>query len=125
MRRLEGDQRATEYKLIGGTNTPWRRRWQHQMNQGRAQGWYRVMAGTVEQMKVRDDGMVISMVKTAQGPSEIAANFVIDCTGLEADVSEHRVLADLLEHSSAGRTRSAAWMSSAASSCAALPANPE
>src|SRR5580658_4309053 len=103
MRRLEGEQRATEYKLMGGTNTPWRRRWQQQMNQGRAQGWYRVMAGTVEQMKVRDDGMVISMVKTSQGPSEIAADFVIDCTGLEADVSEHRVLADLLEHSSAGR----------------------
>jgi hypothetical protein len=34
---------------------------------------------------------------------EIAADFVIDCTGLEADISEHRVLADLLEHSGAGR----------------------
>jgi hypothetical protein len=103
MRRLEGEQRATEYKLMGGTNTPWRRRWQRQMNQGRTEGWYRVMAGTVEQMKVRDDGMVISMVKTSQGPAEIAADFVIDCTGLEADISEHRVLNDLLEHSGAGR----------------------
>jgi hypothetical protein len=103
MRRLEGEQRATEYKLMGGTNTPWRRRWQQQMNQGRAQGWYRVMAGTVEDMKVREDGMVVSQVKTGQGPTEIAADFVIDCTGLEADVSEHRVLADLLEHSGAGR----------------------
>ena len=103
MRRLEGEQRATEYKLMGGTNTPWRRRWQQQMNQGRAEGWYRVMAGTVEEMKVRDDGMVVSMVKTGQGPGEIAADFVIDCTGLEADVSEHRVLADLLEHAGAGR----------------------
>jgi len=103
MRRLEGEQRATEYKLMGGTNTPWRRRWQRQMNQGRAEGWYRTMAGTVEQMKVRDDGMVVSMVKTGQGPGEIAADFVIDCTGLEADIAEHRVLADLLEHSGAGR----------------------
>src|ERR1700689_3095241 len=73
------------------------------MNQGRAQGWYRVMAGTVEDMKVREDGMVVSQVKTPQGVVEIAADFVIDCTGLEADVSEHRVLADLLEHSGAGR----------------------
>ena len=54
-------------------------------------------------MKVREDGMVVSQVKTAQGPVEVAADFVIDCTGLEADVSEHRVLADLLEHSGAGR----------------------
>jgi hypothetical protein len=103
MRRLEGDQRATEYKLMGGTNTPYRRRWQQQMNEGRAAGWYRVLAGTVEQMKVREDGMVISQVRTSQGVGEVAADFVIDCTGLEADVSEHRVLADLLEHSGAGR----------------------
>ena len=34
---------------------------------------------------------------------EVAADFVIDCTGLEADIAEHRVLADLLEHSGAGR----------------------
>ena len=103
MRRLEGERRATEYKLMGGTNTPYRRRWQQQMNEGRAAGWYRVLAGTVEQMKVREDGMVVSQVKTAHGPVEVAANFVIDCTGLEADVSEQRVLADLLEHSGAGR----------------------
>jgi hypothetical protein len=103
MRRLEGDRRATEYKLMGGTNTPYRRRWQQQMNDGRSGGWYRTMAGTVDHMKVREDGMVVSQVKTAQGPVEIAADFVIDCTGLEADVSEHRVLADLLEHSGAAR----------------------
>ena len=103
MRRLEGEQRAAEYKLMGGTNTPYRRRWQQQMNEGRAAGWYRVLAGTVEQMKVRKDGMVVSQVKTAQGPVEIAADFVIDCTGLEADIAEHRVLADLIEHSGAGR----------------------
>jgi hypothetical protein len=103
MRRLEGEQRAAEYKLMGGTNAPWRRRWQQQMNEGRAAGWYRVLAGTVEQMKVREDGMVVSQVKTAQGFVEIAADFVIDCTGLEADISEHRVLADLIEHSGAGR----------------------
>jgi hypothetical protein len=103
MRRLEGEQRATEYKLMGGTNTPFRRRWQQQMNEGRAAGWYRVHAGTVEQMKVREDGMVVSQVKTAQGPVEIAADFVIDCTGLEADISEHRMLADLFEHSGARR----------------------
>jgi hypothetical protein len=103
MRRLEGEERATEYKLMGGTNTPWRRRWQQQMNEGRAAGWYRVLEGTVEQMKVREDGMVVSQVKTAQGSLEVAADFVIDCTGLEADIAEHRVLADLLEHSGAGR----------------------
>jgi uncharacterized NAD(P)/FAD-binding protein YdhS len=34
---------------------------------------------------------------------ELTANAVIDCTGLEADIREHRVLADLLDHGGAGR----------------------
>jgi hypothetical protein len=103
MRKLEGKDRAKKYDLMGGTNTPWRRRWQAQMNEGRAQNFYHTLEGTVDQMKVRDDGMVVSMVKTPQGVLEIAADFVIDCTGLEADVTEHRVLADLIEHSGVGR----------------------
>jgi hypothetical protein len=99
---LEGDDRAAAYKLMGGTNTPRRRRWQQQMHDGRVHGWYRTLSGTVEQMRL-EQGMVVSQVKTVQGLLEVPADFVIDCTGLEADIGEHRVLADLLEHSGAGR----------------------
>ena len=102
MRKLEGEDRAAAYKLMGGTNTPYRRRWQAQMTEGREAGWYRTMAGTVEQMRL-DQGKIVSVVKTQAGLVEVAADFVIDCTGLEADIAEHRVLADLLEHSGAGR----------------------
>lgn len=102
MRRLEGDQRAAKYKLMGGTNTPYRRRWQAQMKEGRDAGWYRTMAGTVEEMRL-EHGKIVSCVKTANGMVEVAADFVIDCTGLEADIAEHRVLADLLAHSGTGR----------------------
>jgi hypothetical protein len=102
MRTLEGDQRAAKYKLMGGTNTPWRRRWQAQMNEGRQAGWYRTMTGTVDQMRL-DGGKIVSVVKTQAGEIAVAADFVIDCTGLEADIAEHRVLADLLQHSGVGR----------------------
>ena len=102
MRKLEGEDRAAAYKLMGGTNTPYRRRWQAQMKEGREAGWYRTMAGTVEQMRL-DQGKIVSVVKTQAGLVEVAADFVIDCTGLEADIAEHRVLADLLEHSGVGR----------------------
>ncbi len=47
--------------------------------------------------------MVVSRVATRTGTLDVAADYVIDCTGLEADIGEHRVLADLLEHSGAGR----------------------
>ncbi|HVB43849.1 MAG TPA: hypothetical protein VNF47_14260 [Streptosporangiaceae bacterium] len=102
MRKLEGEERAKAYKLMGGTNTPWRRRWQAQLKEGREAGWYRTMSGTVDQMRL-DHGQIVSMVTTPSGTAEVAADFVIDCTGLEADISEHRVLADLLGHSGVGR----------------------
>jgi hypothetical protein len=102
MRRLEGDARAKRYKEMGGTNTPWRRRWQAQMNQGRREGWYRIMQGTVDDMRIEGD-KIISAAKTPNGNLEIAADYIIDCTGLEADISEHRVLKDLLDHSGIGR----------------------
>jgi hypothetical protein len=102
MRKLEGQQRADKYKLMGGTNTPYRRSWQAQMKEGREAGWYRTMAGTVDEMRL-EHGKIVSVVSTSAGKVEVAADFVIDCTGLEADISEHRLLADLLEHSGVGR----------------------
>jgi hypothetical protein len=42
-------------------------------------------------------------INTDQGPQVGTVDFVLDCTGLEADIREHRVLADLLDHSGAGR----------------------
>jgi hypothetical protein len=48
MRKLEGQDRAQLYKVIGGTNTPYRRYWQKQMKTGRQQGWYQVLRGTVD-----------------------------------------------------------------------------
>jgi hypothetical protein len=46
---------------------------------------------------------VVTRISTTQGVLELPADFVIDCTGLEADIAEHRLLADLLDHSGAGR----------------------
>jgi hypothetical protein len=50
-------------------------------------------------------GTVVTRLKPMNGeaPVELPANFVIDATGLVADISEHPVLADLLEHSGARR----------------------
>jgi hypothetical protein len=102
MRKLEGEERANLYKVIGGTNTPYRRYWQKQMKLGRQQGWYQLVVGTVDKMEPQSD-RIVSFIKTNQGPVQIPADFVIDCTGLEADITEHRLLKDLIEHSGAGR----------------------
>jgi hypothetical protein len=102
MRRLEGEERAALYKRMGGTNTPYRRYWQKQMKQGRREGWYQLVVGTVDKMEPAN-GRIVNHVRTSQGVVQIPVDFVIDCTGLEADIAEHRLLKDLLEHGGAGR----------------------
>lgn len=104
MRRLEGGDRADLYKVIGGTNTPRRRRWMSQLRRGRSQGWYRTLTGEVEKVgSSADDHKLLLRVNTGEAVTELSADFVIDCTGLEADIAEHRVLRDLLEHGGAQR----------------------
>jgi hypothetical protein len=102
VRKSEGQERARLYKEMGGTNTPVRRNWQEQLRRGRAQGWYRVVIGEIEAMRPVDD-LVEVTVASDKGPQVGTFDAVIDCTGLEADIREHRVLADLLDHSGAGR----------------------
>jgi lysine/ornithine N-monooxygenase len=104
MRKLDGEERANLYRLMGGTNTPRRRVWQKQMADGRAGGYYHDMQGVVEKVEPGQNGKVVSYVKSKNGQEQrIEVDFIIDCTGLEADISEHRVLADLLKNSGAGR----------------------
>jgi pSer/pThr/pTyr-binding forkhead associated (FHA) protein len=102
MRKLEGERRANEYKLMGGTNTPVRRLWQSQLKRGRREGWYATMVGEIDSVEPAPADQVRPRVKTQQGMSDVEVDFVIDCTGLEADIREHRVLADLLDHGGAG-----------------------
>jgi hypothetical protein len=58
-------------------------------------------------LKRQGGGYVVTLtpmvVSTPTKRLAYRAEFVIDCTGLEADIAEHRVLADLLAHSGAGR----------------------
>ncbi len=114
MRKLEAKERAKAYDEMGGTNTPVRKDWQEQLKRGRAEGWYQVMAGQAKDLRPLPGGQ--SLVTTVipdpsqplpftppTHPFDVTVDFVIDCTGLEADIREHRVLADLLDHSGAGR----------------------
>ncbi|MDL9938259.1 hypothetical protein QSJ18_16015 [Gordonia sp. ABSL1-1] len=114
MRKLEGHERAAAYKEMGGTNTPVRDNWQEQLRRGRAEGWYQVAVGKAESLVPAPGGQgvmttvrvdphaPIAQTPRPDGTFELFADYVIDCTGLEADVREHRLLADLLDHTGAG-----------------------
>jgi hypothetical protein len=104
MRKLEGQKRADKYKQMGGTNTPKRRHWQAQMRQGRQEGWYHDMQGVVDKVEPGPQGKLISHLRSDDGrQQQFLADFIIDCTGLQADITEHRVIDDLLKFSGAGR----------------------
>jgi hypothetical protein len=102
VRKSHGEERAKLYKEMGGTNTPLRNDWLEQLDRGRREGWYRVMIGQIDAMRPVGDLVEVG-VSSDQGPQLGTFDFVLDCTGLEADIREHRVLADLLDHSGAGR----------------------
>jgi hypothetical protein len=104
IQKLEGQERAELIHLISGTNTIPRRYWQKQLKRGAADGWYVQRLGEVDHVEPAGDGMIKTVVKTKEGEEySIDANFIVDATGLESDIAQHRLLNDLLEMSGAGR----------------------
>ncbi|MEU1732583.1 hypothetical protein [Streptosporangium sp. NPDC020145] len=103
-RRAEGAERAALAKLVGGTTTPKLRRWQEQMRRGREGNWYHAIQAVVHRVEPTPDGRLVSFTGSDDGRAgQVVSDFIVDCTGLEADMPEHRVLADLLEHGGAQR----------------------
>ncbi|MGW2661857.1 hypothetical protein ACWCW7_12910 [Nocardia tengchongensis] len=105
LRRLEGRERAELLKAMGGTTTPRRKHWEQQLARGRAQGWYQILVGTARNLRPdrTRPGVVTTVVPDHDPPIDTHADYIIDCTGLEADIREHRLLADLLDHGGARR----------------------
>lgn len=96
---LQGEERARFIDLTGGTNTAPRRAWRDQLDRGKRAGTYHQRTGQVRSVEPTADGQAVrTVVDAADGTTlELDADFVIDATGLESDVRENRVLADLLD----------------------------
>ncbi|MHB1533416.1 MAG: hypothetical protein ACYC1D_02190 [Acidimicrobiales bacterium] len=105
LNKLEGEERAELLRTIGGTTTARRKRWRAQLEQGRREGFYQVVAATVDEVVPGPPGTVVLRLHPAGSAEtvELGANFIIDATGLEADLDSHPVLADLLHHALARR----------------------
>ena len=102
---LEGSDRADLLDEMGGTNTAPRRDWREQLDRGAREGFYRQILGTVRSVEPGDSSSHVRMTVTEPSGAELRfdADFIIDATGLEADIEQHRVLNDLLVHAGAGR----------------------
>lgn len=102
---LEGDARRDFIDQIGGTNTAPRKRWKHQLDRGFAEGFYAQAHGEVHEVtKPAGAEWVRTSVDTSDGRRlSFDADFIIDATGLEASIDDHRLLVDVLDHVGADR----------------------
>ncbi|HWG72780.1 MAG TPA: hypothetical protein VG184_01865 [Acidimicrobiales bacterium] len=105
LQKLEGQDRVQLLQTMGGTTTARRKRWRGQLDKARREGYYRALAATVEEVVPESPGTVVVRLRPAgeSGTVELGVNFIIDATGLEADLSSHPVLDDLLDHGVARR----------------------
>ncbi len=104
LQALEGKPRSEYISKIGGTNTPWRKEWQDQLNRGRSEGFYRTHIGEVEDVVPGGDNKVVTRIRSRDGALlEIPADYIIDATGLEGTIDDHRLLRDLMAHSGVGK----------------------
>ncbi len=103
LEKLDGEGRAELLGKMGGTNTAPRRSWKRQIEQATADGHYEQQVGSVEAVEPTPTGdAIVTRIRTSAGDRhEINAQFIIDATGLLARLDEHRLMADLMEHTGA------------------------
>jgi hypothetical protein len=87
----------------GGTTTPHRKLWLQQLAIGEKAGYYRQLVGQVKEVNQTPDGRILTVVQTEQGVVNLPADYIVDATGLEADITEHRLLKDLFDMTGAQR----------------------
>lgn len=106
---LEDADDPTRDQLLndwGGTTTADRLDWREIVNAGLQDGWYQIRFGSVKNVEREDDGQLATVIKgksKIEEESRLVADFIIDCTGLEAKIETNPLLRDLLEHHNLGR----------------------
>lgn len=103
IRRAEDAPRAQQLAAYARPTAPARRRWRQRLADAKDSGWYTTVVGEVESLAPGADDQISARVRAGDSVLTVDAAFVVDGSGLESDIGEQRVLADLLDSSGAGR----------------------
>lgn len=100
LERTKGPQRDELLTLWGGTTTSSRNDWRQIIATGRKEGWYDIQFGAVERVEPDSKSkQVITVIRNNNIDREqrLAADFIIDATGLDAQLDSNPLLADLMQ----------------------------
>ncbi len=100
LERVPADERDQLLNDWGGITIAGRRDWIETIERGLQEGWYKIRFGQVESVR-RENGKLATIIrgKTAiEGVSHLVADFIIDATGLAAQLEYNPLLRDLVEH---------------------------
>ncbi|MDY6940381.1 MAG: FHA domain-containing protein [Cyanobacteriota bacterium] len=94
-------ERAALIEAWGGTTTADRQDWQQLTALGLREGWYKIQFGRVKQVEKVGTRLQVIYTETENGQSKgsvmCKADFIIDATGLDAEVKASPFLEDLVD----------------------------
>ena len=100
LERADDEERDRLLNDWGGTTTADRKDWQRIANRGLREGWYQIYFGEVKRLDRNKHGQLMIQVSTGkpnQPELALTADFIIDCTGLEASVEKNPFLKDMVD----------------------------
>jgi pSer/pThr/pTyr-binding forkhead associated (FHA) protein len=99
LEKADPNQRKSLITDWGGTTTADRQDWRIMIDRGLKEGWYRHEFGRVIEVE-KEGNKVLTKIEAKKYNSTtiLAADYIIDATGLDADVTASPLLNDLVKH---------------------------
>ncbi len=97
----DDEERDSLLDAWGGTTTADREDWRHMIEQGIREGWYEIQFGNVKQVEPDGTGrieMTLQSTSIVEREVRLQADYIIDATGLDADIDNSPLLKDLVTH---------------------------
>ncbi|MBW4687414.1 MAG: FHA domain-containing protein [Komarekiella atlantica HA4396-MV6] len=99
LEKASPDERKRLLADWGGTTTADRHDWQRITEQGLSEGWYQITFGEVLGVERNVQNRTITRIQEKGfGEMNLAADFIVDATGLDAKVETNPLLDDLVKH---------------------------
>lgn len=99
MENTPPEERPALIQRWGGTTTSDRRDWRAIIDEGMSKGWYQIVFGSASDIVAEDNEQVSVLVRRKGDPMQavFTVDYVIDATGLDANLKRSPILADLID----------------------------